>query len=851
MNSYMKVIINSLKQWVNDTLTALDKKLTKRIETTENDMVKSVNNTLPDENGNIVIETGSKQIQADYEQNDSASIDYIKNRPVYTGEAVETEFVDINALLAEHELEWSEQGQVDETNYMFTAQMPAINFIEGTEYIISFDGIKYSDTAKDLQESLGAPFKILVLGDYDKMGQDSVSDFRYIVQSAPTQDMAVIQYKGATPPTECKIYEFKQEIKKLDRKYLPMPEGGYGYDETVQQDIVPEVTISGFTLMQDPFYGVQNVGVLDLIAGETYTVTWDGDEYELACGEFHGMPYIGNSNYVDAVSGGDIPFAIVAIDGQATIITESTEESHILKISGAVTETHKISEKYLPELPEIDPSTLFIDPNNIVSEGHTGVTYSWSGNFDELDNYEHVIYENESTGETYYYIKITDEYIPPEIADGGVATTISGSTYTFKKDSVATFIVDAGYATGTTTSFAGMFIVERAYFLTNNKILTRGIWSVAKKNSGASTVASTYMTSFTTGSNPTVSKINRDYLPQSVNGIGIIPIYALKYLSGETESWYITHNGAQIKALYNDGYLPVLLLRNKITEGSQMDITNEGYTVCHLANVGKNTNETVRFKYNEGLSTHYIQIDASGDVTIETTTDDSIEIPEGFSGDYNDLTNKPTIPSIDGLATETYVDTQLTTKIDNIPQVDWEQNDSTASDYIKNRPFHETRTYEVPSGYDTAEVGAKYVVEYDGKYYDVEIKRADDPGGVYYYYYVGNPKLIDDVFAADESYPFCYFTGYPGGYGGQFNTMWHSDDSVEHTYTLYRITSTTVTTIDEKFIPDTIARVSDVSAPKTEFILASSTEGSTKQFKITIDDAGTLTVTEVEQTTQL
>ena len=27
-----------------------------------------------------------------------------------------------------------------------------------------------------------------------------------------------------------------------------------------------------------------------------------------------------------------------------------------------------------------------------------------------------------------------------------------------------------------------------------------------------------------------------------------------------------------------------------------------------------------------------------------------------FSGNYNDLTNKPTIPSIDGLATETYVD---------------------------------------------------------------------------------------------------------------------------------------------------------------------------------------------------
>ena len=30
-----------------------------------------------------------------------------------------------------------------------------------------------------------------------------------------------------------------------------------------------------------------------------------------------------------------------------------------------------------------------------------------------------------------------------------------------------------------------------------------------------------------------------------------------------------------------------------------------------------------------------------------------------FSGNYNDLTNKPTIPSIDGLATETYVDSAI------------------------------------------------------------------------------------------------------------------------------------------------------------------------------------------------
>lgn len=47
----------------------------------------------------------------------------------------------------------------------------------------------------------------------------------------------------------------------------------------------------------------------------------------------------------------------------------------------------------------------------------------------------------------------------------------------------------------------------------------------------------------------------------------------------------------------------------------------------------------------------------SGNITLSAT--DVKALPDTttlFSGNYNDLTNKPTIPSIDGLATETYVD---------------------------------------------------------------------------------------------------------------------------------------------------------------------------------------------------
>lgn len=60
------------------------------------------------------------------------------------------------------------------------------------------------------------------------------------------------------------------------------------------------------------------------------------------------------------------------------------------------------------------------------------------------------------------------------------------------------------------------------------------------------------------------------------------------------------------------------------------------------------------------------------------------------SGDYNDLINKPTIPSINGLATETYVNEQIAA-ID-IPeyvqqvQADWTETDESSPAYIKNKP---------------------------------------------------------------------------------------------------------------------------------------------------------------------
>lgn len=60
----------------------------------------------------------------------------------------------------------------------------------------------------------------------------------------------------------------------------------------------------------------------------------------------------------------------------------------------------------------------------------------------------------------------------------------------------------------------------------------------------------------------------------------------------------------------------------------------------------------------------------TGDATHRTVTDTekaTWNAKSNFSGNYNDLTNKPTIPSIAGLATETYVNTKVAGLVDSAP----------------------------------------------------------------------------------------------------------------------------------------------------------------------------------------
>lgn len=78
--------------------------------------------------------------------------------------------------------------------------------------------------------------------------------------------------------------------------------------------------------------------------------------------------------------------------------------------------------------------------------------------------------------------------------------------------------------------------------------------------------------------------------------------------------------------------------------------------------------------------------DLTADSTHRTVTDAekaTWNAKSNFSGNYNDLTNKPSIPSITGLATEKYVDDSVSTKVDKVTGKGLSTNDYTTTEKNK------------------------------------------------------------------------------------------------------------------------------------------------------------------------
>lgn len=330
--------------------------------------------------------TGSSA-QPDYNQNDPTAADYIKNRPFYMGDLVETELVDVNAFLAENDDSWS---LMDETISLWVADAPTSVLTPevGKQYAVVINGDRYTSVATS--ENIG--MDIIAFGDWDAYmsmtaGEDS-SGFTYVVACAPAQNIASIMYKGAEAPIEFKIYGVDQEIVKIDPKYLP--EGGVGYVEssstsdsaTQTFDIIQIANDLGAELQlisgEDAPSGKEACALfssvadtilpIDFVAGDEYKITVNGVSYAgeaIDVSNTYGAPFpyvaIGdiectissdysNFRYLAAIAQieeGQCQFSLI-LDAETFGLTDVPTEVTIT--ANPITETiHKIDPKFLPD----------------------------------------------------------------------------------------------------------------------------------------------------------------------------------------------------------------------------------------------------------------------------------------------------------------------------------------------------------------------------------------------------------------------------------------------------------------------------------------------------------------------
>jgi hypothetical protein len=376
--------------------------------------VTTINGVEPDKNGNATIEI-PKQVQANLDQNDPNAPDYVKGKT--HGVASSTTWLKNMAPVVSSSKpnSWGgyNAGSIKgvsltlDTNYVIDVsgveyKMPCRSHIDSDIgerlYVgnasLGFDG--YVDDGglflfiKVAEDQIAIVLRVAGNCIMSIGREDSVVvplDEKFIPDSIARTANVIKTVNGNSPDKtgnlnldipECKVKTVNNiEPDETGNIAIDIPQGGGGVQGNLDQNdptapdyvkgrthwveegestvIVESQTIENFQCMHDTIYVVQDAIIMTPVIGDTYKITWDGQEYELTAKESQDgtMSYIGNDNYVNVVSGGDIPFAIIFAGPRNYVTVDSTVSdttSHILSITHCNQTIHKIDPKFIPDL---------------------------------------------------------------------------------------------------------------------------------------------------------------------------------------------------------------------------------------------------------------------------------------------------------------------------------------------------------------------------------------------------------------------------------------------------------------------------------------------------------------------
>ena len=230
---------------------------------------------------------------------------------------------------------------------------PVLDLVVGEEYTVTWNGVEYETVGLD-GAAMGEAG--VVLGNVGLMlgGEDTGEPF--ILMAISPERVADVGFAimvaaldGSTSAT-VSLSGVVETVHKLAGKYLPV---GTPYVESKPYSF-PET--AGIPLDPSVFAIASKI---ELTEGNTYTVTYNGVEYECKCGfaSIDGMTglYLGNGMLVgDADNVTDAPFAIISlfkpVEGMWGLIFDlNAPTTAVFSISGTFDAVHRMDERCLPE----------------------------------------------------------------------------------------------------------------------------------------------------------------------------------------------------------------------------------------------------------------------------------------------------------------------------------------------------------------------------------------------------------------------------------------------------------------------------------------------------------------------
>lgn len=232
----------------------------------------------------------------------------------------------------------------------------------GETYIVYWDGIEYECVAQDGSQLLSGSVLLGNVADFGLSGNNEP----FIIGNIGNQGSQYFSLTDQEAGGSHTVRITQEEVitKQLDEKYSPVLK----YVEPVEVDVLPLTQFDDFQLNQEfgVYMSVNSDIALELTVGQTYTVSWDGEDYKCVAQDgtaVMGVPctFLGNATNF-GLSGNDEPF-IVAYDGFSTMCVSLTDteagRSHTVRVVQISDGYYILKDKYveLPDWNENDESS--------------------------------------------------------------------------------------------------------------------------------------------------------------------------------------------------------------------------------------------------------------------------------------------------------------------------------------------------------------------------------------------------------------------------------------------------------------------------------------------------------------